>query len=75
MSVDALFINGEAVGCHYLTVHNVAYQLKLMKSIRQSLMDDCFPAFVQDFMLTAYPNKDYPQWAVDALTTVNIKLH
>lgn len=72
--LHALFINRETVACHYLTLHNVSYQLELMRRLRQSLLDHQFPQFVCDFMKTAYPTGKYPQWAVDALAAVNIFL-
>jgi queuine tRNA-ribosyltransferase len=64
----------EAVGCHLLTVHNIAYQLRLMRNARQSIIDGRFPAFVQDFMAAMHPKGDYPAWAVEALESVNISL-
>lgn len=45
-----------------------------MKNIRESIKADKFPEFVQSFMDTLHPKGDYPQWAVDALSSVNIKL-
>ena len=50
------------------------FQLTLMKSIQESIKEDKFPEFVQDFMLKMYPDKKYPAWAVDSLQSVNIKL-
>jgi len=88
----------ETVGCHLLSIHNIAYQVRildvsqsplflltpernsflfqmnLMKRIRQSIAEDNFPRFVQDFMKVRFPNKSYPQWIVDALQAVGITL-
>lgn len=45
-----------------------------MGEMRESIRADQFPQFVQNFMDLQYPKGDYPQWAVDALKSVNIKL-
>ena len=52
----------------------VPLQLRLMKSLRQSIMEDRFPEFVRNFMRDTYPDGEYPEWAVDALASVNIEL-
>ena len=64
----------EPVACHLLTVHNIAYQLKLMRTARQSILDGRFPAFVADFMADMHPDGAYPPWAVEALASVGIVL-
>ena len=50
------------------------FQLKLMRSIRESIKVDKFPEFVRSFMLLQFPDRQYPEWAVDALSSVNITL-
>ncbi|KAK3857653.1 hypothetical protein Pcinc_036106 [Petrolisthes cinctipes] len=62
------------VACHLLSVHNVAYQMRLMDNIRSSIIEDNFPTFVQDFMAGYYKDRDYPTWLTDALAAVNIHL-
>lgn len=64
----------ETAGVHLITLHNVWYQLELMREARQSIIDDRFPQFVQQFFVDRYPDHNFPQWAVDALGTVNIDL-
>ncbi|XP_011172886.1 queuine tRNA-ribosyltransferase catalytic subunit isoform X2 [Solenopsis invicta] len=64
----------ETVSCHLLTVHNVAFQMRLMRDIRDSIKAQRFPRFIQDYMLTVYPNKDYPTWIINALEAVNVTL-
>lgn len=49
-------------------------QLSLMKQLRQSITEGRFPQFVKDFMSQQYPQGDYEQWTVDALSSVNIHL-
>lgn len=67
-------VSSEAVSCNLLSVHNLSYQMELMKGIRESIKLNQFPEFVQEFMLTMYPNKSYPQWIINALQSVNIEL-
>jgi len=67
-------VTRETVACHYLTMHNVAYQLRLMQGIRDAITTDTFPAFIQSFMDTMYPDKKFPSWAVDALSSVGVFL-
>ncbi|XP_037083311.1 queuine tRNA-ribosyltransferase catalytic subunit 1-like isoform X3 [Pollicipes pollicipes] len=64
----------ETAACHLLTVHNVTYQLRLMKALRESIKEDRFPQFVHDFMKETYKDGLYPEWAVEALASVNIQL-
>jgi len=67
-------IGKETVACHLVTIHNIAYQMNLMSTMRQSIIDGKFEEFVQNFMLRMYPEKNYPQWVVDALSAVNLRL-
>ncbi|XP_063985609.1 queuine tRNA-ribosyltransferase catalytic subunit [Diachasmimorpha longicaudata] len=64
----------ETVACHALTVHNIAFQLKLMKDIQSSIEKQNFPEFIREFMLTVYPDRNYPEWIVKALGAVNVEL-
>ncbi|XP_026572558.1 queuine tRNA-ribosyltransferase catalytic subunit 1 [Pseudonaja textilis] len=60
---------------HHITIHNIAYQMNLMHSIRESITEQKFPQFVQNFMKTMYGNSSsYPQWAMEALASVEINL-
>lgn len=62
----------QSVACHLLTVHNIAFQQRLMKSIRDSINEGRFPEFVKQFVNGLYPHHDYPEWVTTALTSVNI---
>ncbi|KAG6203165.1 hypothetical protein E4U35_004590 [Claviceps purpurea] len=65
----------ETVAAHMLTIHNVWYQLNLMRELRQSIIEDRFPARVQQFFADRYKDKaNYPDWAVTALRLVNVDL-
>ncbi|KAG9301268.1 hypothetical protein G9A89_012651 [Geosiphon pyriformis] len=65
----------ETVGCHLITLHNLSYQLRLMESIRQAIIEDSYPLFVQKFFKDLFRGRDnYPEWAVNALRSLNIDL-
>ncbi|KAH6890590.1 tRNA-guanine(15) transglycosylase-like protein [Thelonectria olida] len=65
----------ETVAAHLLTIHNVWYQLNLMREIRESIIEDRFPAYVRQFFAGLYPDKaDYPEWAAGALKGVGVDL-
>lgn len=67
-------IIGEPVACSALTVHNVAFQLKLMAEMREHITQDTFPDFVKSFMVQYFKDSEIPQWIKDALKSVNIEL-
>ncbi|KAL1496962.1 hypothetical protein ABEB36_008005 [Hypothenemus hampei] len=62
------------VACHLLTEHNVAFQLRLMRTIRENILNGTFVEFVQNFMSKIYPDKNYPSWIRDSLDAVHITL-
>ena len=70
-----LSVGKDTVPAHLLTLHNTYYQLNLRRSVRQSIIDDKFEDFVNEFFSNLYPSKTYPDWAVQALKGVNIDLH
>lgn len=65
----------ETVGAHLLTLHNVWYQLELMRQVRKSILEDRFPAFLKQFFWDLHGDKSkYPGWAVEALRGVGVDL-
>ena len=48
--------------------------MSLMKSIRESIKEETFPNFVEDFMQKMYPEENYPEWVTDSLKSVGIHL-
>ena len=65
----------EPVACNIITVHNIAYQLRLMRTIRENIKKGTFVDFIYNFMDTMYPEKNFPTWATDALKAVNVDLN
>ncbi|CAO3587362.1 unnamed protein product [Absidia cylindrospora] len=74
--IHLLTASKETVGCHLVSVHNVAFQLRLMNGMRQAIIKDEFPAHVNKFFASYFGgDKDkYPAWAVSALKSVGIDL-
>ncbi|KAK5991141.1 Queuine tRNA-ribosyltransferase catalytic subunit [Cladobotryum mycophilum] len=65
----------ETVAAHLLTIHNVWYQLELMREIRKAIIEDRFPAYIRQFFAWRHADKtEYPDWAVEALKRVNVDL-
>lgn len=65
----------ETVAAHLLTIHNVWYQLNLMKEVREAIIADRYPAFVREFFGRLYPDRtEFPEWAVRALQGVGLDL-
>ncbi|KAI7854330.1 queuine tRNA-ribosyltransferase [Circinella umbellata] len=65
----------DTVGCHLVSVHNVAFQLRLMRKMREAIIRDEFPSFIINFFASYFGDKSrYPGWAVNALKSVNVDL-
>ncbi|OBT81544.1 hypothetical protein VE02_09473 [Pseudogymnoascus sp. 03VT05] len=66
----------ETVGAHLLTMHNVWYQLELMRGVRQAIVEDRYLAFLRRFFSDLYEGdcERYPEWAVNALRGVGVDL-
>ncbi|QSL67185.1 hypothetical protein MERGE_001575 [Pneumocystis wakefieldiae] len=60
----------ETVSAHLLTIHNIHYQLNLMREIRNAIIHDEFPAFVKKTFDQLYSEKKYPKWAIESLNTL-----
>ncbi|KAM6038345.1 queuine tRNA-ribosyltransferase catalytic subunit 1 [Chlamydotis macqueenii] len=68
-------LRSEPAALHHLTVHNVAYQLNLMDSIRESILAQRFPEFVRKFLATMYGARErVPAWVLEALAAVGLAL-
>ena len=64
----------QSSSCHMISIHNVAFQLRLMRNIRESIIAGRFPQFIREFMRDNFPDRKYPNWVVDALAAVNVRL-
>ncbi|KAJ2788002.1 Queuine tRNA-ribosyltransferase catalytic subunit 1 [Coemansia interrupta] len=66
-------VTKDTTGCHLITVHNIAFQMRLMRDIRRAVIEDRFPEFIRDFMQTRF-GKTVPRWVVEALQSVGVDL-
>ncbi|KAJ2723621.1 Queuine tRNA-ribosyltransferase catalytic subunit 1 [Coemansia sp. Benny D115] len=66
-------VTKDTTGSHLVTVHNIAFQMRLMKDIRRAIVEDRFPEFICEFMQTRF-GKTVPRWIVDALQSVGVNL-
>ena len=73
-ALHALLVQGEPTACNLMTVHNIHYQLTLMKELRKSILDQRFPQFIQEFMDMQCPEGNYEPWVVNALASVDVHL-
>jgi len=66
----------ETAGAHLLTIHNVHYQLELMRGVREAIVEDRLPRFIAEFFGTLYGGDTarFPAWAVGALRGVGVDL-
>eukprot|EP00116_Pleurobrachia_bachei_P004593 sb/3464855/ len=64
----------DTTGVILLTIHNIAFQLRLMSDIREAVREDRFPEFIKEYFVRMFPKKNYPEWAVDALASVGVTL-
>eukprot|EP00808_Paulinella_micropora_P016817 g38577.t1 len=62
----------ETVACHLLSIHNIRYQMNLMRDMGQALRDGTFPAFVRRFLHRQFPRLDWPEWVQEALSAAQI---
>ncbi|KFA65630.1 hypothetical protein S40285_05341 [Stachybotrys chlorohalonatus IBT 40285] len=79
MGITRAYVNHnaskETVAAHLLSIHNVWYQLNLMREIRQAIIEDRFPTYIREFFAGLHPDKtNYPSWAVEALRGVGVDL-
>ncbi|CAH1645030.1 unnamed protein product [Spodoptera littoralis] len=65
----------ETVACHLISVHNIAYQMNLMRSMRENIEKGTFPQFVQTFVSEYYADcEEIPPWVINSLSSVGINI-
>lgn len=70
-------VTKETVACHLITIHNINFQLRLMQSIRESILSGTFPQFVVSFLKSWFSTnevKSLPVWIYDSLLSAGIDL-
>lgn len=70
-----LLATKDTVGCHLISLHNVAFQLRLMRNMQAAIKKDEFPSWIKQFFAGYFKEKSkYPPWAVNALNSVGVDL-
>eukprot|EP00003_Mantamonas_plastica_P015045 TRINITY_DN2574_c1_g2_i2.p2 TRINITY_DN2574_c1_g2~~TRINITY_DN2574_c1_g2_i2.p2 ORF type:complete len:117 (-),score=18.45 TRINITY_DN2574_c1_g2_i2:96-446(-) len=64
----------EPTGLQLISYHNIAFQMRLMRMIRESITENRFLEFVLWFMDEQFNDGKYPGWVVDALMAAGIDL-
>lgn len=67
-------VTKENVSSSLISIHNIAFQLRLMKKMREAILRDEFPNFVCKFIKQYYQEKTIPIWIYNALAAVDIHL-
>ena len=57
----------EALGPQLVSIHNLAYMMRLVREMRQAVVEGRYPAYVRGFVHNMYHRSaDIPGWVVDA---------
>jgi queuine tRNA-ribosyltransferase catalytic subunit len=76
--IHLLLKDNNALGAQLLTMHNIAYMMRLMRTMRDAIMEGCeqYDAFVCDFLKVRYGpgTRDVPSWALNALKEAGVNL-
>ena len=57
----------EVLGCQLVTIHNIAYMLRLTRGMRKAIMEGRYANFVCEFLHGQFPDGGIPVWVCDAL--------
>lgn len=57
-----------------VTLHNLAFQARVMGQARDAIMSDTFPTYLRTFFAGYFDDVGYPEWCVNALRTVGVDL-
>jgi queuine tRNA-ribosyltransferase catalytic subunit len=75
--LHSAFKTSTGAACRYVTVHNIAYQKRLMTQLRDGIIAGEFPQTVRTFFRNMYGGQgaeNFPAWAVRALRSVGVDL-
>jgi len=74
--LHVLLKEGAALGIQILTMHNVAYMMRLVKRMREAVMERRYVEFVRGFLERMFPkgDKEVPTWVREALHSVGIEI-
>lgn len=55
--IATLFQSKETAACHLISLHNIAFQMRLMRSIRTAIIEGRFPEFIKQWMFNFFKNR------------------
>lgn len=67
-------VTHETAAAHEVTLHNLAFQARVMGQARDAIMSDTFPTYLRRFFAGYFDDVGYPEWCVNALRTVGVDL-
>jgi len=76
-ALHALFRTNEALAAQLLTTHNVAYMMRLMREMRDKIMqgEEAYHGFIRAFLAVQFPPpEEVPDWVKDALKEAGVKI-
>ena len=70
------FKENNPIAAQLLTMHNVAYMMRLMRTMRKAIMQgqDEYEKYIHDFFKKQFPKGDVPLWVVKALSVVDVNI-
>jgi queuine tRNA-ribosyltransferase len=74
-----LLKSGNPLGAQLMTHHNIAFMMSLTRRMRQAILEDRYPQFVQDFIKDQFRGEqnggqNVPTWVQEALASAGIKV-
>ena len=67
-------VTHDTVGAHLVTYHNMYYMKNLMRSVREAILKDEYPSFIEKFLRKQLPNGILPAWISDALKVAGMTI-
>ncbi|KAI0282430.1 tRNA-guanine(15) transglycosylase-like protein [Russula brevipes] len=67
-------VTHETAAAHAITLHNLAFQARVMGEARDAIMDGTFPTYLRRFFANYFGDTGYPEWCVSALRSVGVDL-
>lgn len=74
--IHALLKEDNTLGCHLLTQHNIAFQMRFMREIRESIQSDRFVEHMFRVLDSLYESQvNYPSFVRKTLSILDIKIN
>ncbi|KAH8982913.1 Queuine tRNA-ribosyltransferase [Lactarius hatsudake] len=67
-------VTHETAAAHAVTLHNLAFQARVLGQARDAIMNDTFPTYLRRFFAGYFGDVGYPEWCVNALRSVGVDL-